>query len=104
MDLSKDHLSIDRIPEEVTIALYIQPKASRDKWVGWHGEEYKLAITAPPIDCKANAHVLKIVAKAFSVAKSQVMIERGELGRHKVVKIISPKLIPDDFKVLLEKH
>ncbi|CAH0532594.1 hypothetical protein VST7929_00433 [Vibrio stylophorae] len=76
------------------IPLYIQPKASRDAIMGMHGDELKIAITAPPIDGKANAHLVKYLAKQFGVAKSKVTVEKGELGRHKRVRITQPVKIP----------
>jgi uncharacterized protein (TIGR00251 family) len=69
--------------DEVWLDVYIQPKASRDQIQGWHGEELKIAITAPPVDGQANAHLIKFLAKQFKVAKSQIVIHKGELGRHK---------------------
>ena len=85
----------------LVLRLYIQPKASRDAIVGLHGDEVKVAITAPPGDGQANAHLVKYLAKQFRVAKSQVVIEKGELGRHKQVKIIHPQTIPTDVAALL---
>ena len=85
----------------LVLRLYIQPKASRDAIVGLHGDEVKVAITAPPVDGQANAHLVKYLAKQFRVAKSQVVIEKGELGRHKQVKIIHPQTIPTDVAALL---
>ena len=82
------------LPAELLLRLYVQPKASRDSWQGIHGEELKLAITAPPVDGKANSHIIKLLAKQFKVAKSHVCIEKGELGRHKRVRIIAPKQLP----------
>jgi hypothetical protein len=76
------------------LRLYIQPKASRDDWVGLHGDEIKVAITAPPVDGKANSHLQKFLAKSFAVAKSQVVIEKGEQSRHKTVLILSPVTLP----------
>nr|WP_042080382.1 hypothetical protein [Escherichia coli] len=67
----------------LVLRLYIQPKASRDSIVGLHGDEVKVAITAPP------------------VAKSQVVIEKGELGRHKQIKIINPQQIPPEIAALI---
>ena len=87
--------------EDLRLKLYIQPKASRDNIVGLHGEELKVAITAPPVDGKANAHLIQYLAKQFKVAKRHVQIEKGELGRHKSVRIISPTLIPDTMKAIL---
>ena len=81
--------------------LYVQPKASRDKILGLHGDELKIAITAPPVDGKANAHLIKFLAKQFKVARGDVEILRGELGRHKQIRILSPKVVPDLVESLL---
>lgn len=86
--------AITLMPGALTIRLYIQPKASRDQIVGLHGDEIKVAITAPPVDGQANAHLVKFIAKQFRVAKSNVVIEKGELGRHKQLHIVNPQQIP----------
>ncbi|EJK2098225.1 DUF167 family protein YggU [Vibrio cholerae] len=88
--------------EDLLLRLYIQPKASRDSIVGLHGEELKVAITAPPIDGKANAHLSKYLAKQCKVAKGSVVIEKGELGRHKQVRILQPSQIPPEIAALIE--
>ncbi len=88
--------------DDLLLRLYIQPKASRDSIVGLHGEELKVAITAPPIDGKANAHLSKFLAKQCKVAKGLVVIEKGELGRHKQVRIQQPSQIPPEIAALLE--
>ncbi|AQP36969.1 MULTISPECIES: DUF167 family protein YggU [Vibrio] len=87
--------------EDLILKLYIQPKASRDSIVGLHGEELKIAITAPPVDGKANAHLTKFLAKQFKVAKGLIEIEKGELGRHKQVRIHSPQVIPEPIEAIL---
>ncbi len=87
--------------DDLLLQLYIQPKASRDQIMGLHGDELKIAITAPPIDGKANAHLSKFLSKQFKVAKSQIEIIKGELGRHKQVKIYSPKVIPESIAHLI---
>jgi len=86
----------------LVLRLYIQPKASRDCIIGLHGDELKVAITAPPVDGKANAHLVKYLAKQFRVAKGQVLVEKGELGRHKQIKIIDPQQIPTEVAALLD--
>lgn len=85
----------------LVLRLYIQPKASRDSIVGLHGDEVKVAITAPPVDGQANSHLVKFLGKQFRVAKSQVVIEKGELGRHKQIKIINPQQIPPEIAALI---
>jgi len=93
--------AVSTCEDGLVLRLYIQPKASRDAIVGLHGDEVKVAITAPPVDGQANAHLVKYLAKQFRVAKSQVVIKKGELGRHKQVKIIHPQTIPTDVAALL---
>ena len=85
----------------LVLRLYIQPKASRDSIVGLHGDEVKVAITAPPVDGQANSHLIKYLAKQFKVAKGQVQIVRGELGRHKTVTVHAPKQLPQEIALLL---
>ena len=87
-------VAVRRDGDDLWLDLLIQPKASRDQIQGWHGEELKIAITAPPVDGQANAHLIKFLAKQFKVAKSQIVIHKGELGRHKTVRITSPQQLP----------
>ncbi|PQJ90103.1 DUF167 family protein YggU [Aliivibrio sifiae] len=87
--------------DDLILRLYLQPKASRDQIVGIHGEELKIAITAPPVDGKANAHLIKYFSKLFKVAKGKITVEKGELNRHKQVRIHSPEIIPEAIKQLL---
>ncbi|ENV9332623.1 DUF167 family protein YggU [Klebsiella aerogenes] len=94
--------AVEVCADGLVLRLYIQPKASRDSLVGLHGDELKVAITAPPIDGQANAHLVKYLAKQFRVAKSQVLIEKGELGRHKQIKIIHPQQIPPAVAALAD--
>ncbi|ALB69467.1 DUF167 family protein YggU [Cronobacter muytjensii] len=94
--------AVSKTVDGLVLRLYIQPKASRDSIIGLHGDELKVAITAPPVDGQANAHLVKYLAKQFRVAKSQVVIEKGELGRHKQVKIIDPQQIPTEVAAVTE--
>ncbi|MCD1127238.1 DUF167 family protein YggU [Jinshanibacter sp. LJY008] len=93
--------AVEQHSDAIILRLYIQPKASRDQIVGLHGEELKVAITAPPVDGQANAHLIKFLAKQFRVAKGLVTIEKGELGRHKQVRIDNPQQVPAEIKLLL---
>lgn len=83
--------------EDLLLRLYLQPKSSRDEFVGKYGEELKIAITAPPIDGKANTHLVKFLSKQFAVAKSAITVEKGLQNRHKLVRIKQPKKLPSIF-------
>jgi uncharacterized protein (TIGR00251 family) len=91
--MSKAYLTQDA--DDLLLRLVLQPKASRDAFVGLLGDELKIAITAPPIDGQANKHLIKFLSKQFKVAKSAVIVEKGLLNRHKLVRIKNPKQIPD---------
>ncbi len=87
--------------EDLLLRVYVQPKASRDQIVGLHGDELKIAITAPPVDGQANRYLTQFLSKQFKVAKGQINIEKGETGRHKQIRIMSPGKLPDTVKALL---
>ena len=84
-------------PDGIRLRIFLQPKASRDQIVGLHDGELKIAITAPPVDGTANAHLLKYLSKLFKVPKSSIMLEKGELQRHKQIFVPSPKLMPKEI-------
>jgi len=81
--------------EDLILRLRVQPKASRDAFVGPYGEdEYKVALTAPPIEGKANEQLLKFVAKAFGLPRSRVLLESGDHSRSKCLRLKSPSRLP----------
>lgn len=83
--------------EDLILACHLQPKASRDEFAGLHGDRLKIRLTAPPLEGKANAHLLAFLGKAFGVAKSHVSLESGELNRQKRVRIHAPQKLPAEL-------
>jgi uncharacterized protein (TIGR00251 family) len=81
--------------EDLILECHLQPKASRDEFAGLHGERLKIRLTAPPVDGKANAHLLAFLASAFAVGKSQVSLESGQQSRQKRVRIKQPRQLPE---------
>ncbi|MDO8697153.1 MAG: DUF167 domain-containing protein [Pseudomonas sp.] len=81
--------------EDLILDCHLQPKASCDEFAGLHGERLKIRLTAPPVEGKANAHLLAFLGAAFGVAKSQVELLSGELNRQKRVRIRQPKKLPE---------
>jgi uncharacterized protein (TIGR00251 family) len=80
--------------EDLVLALRVQPRAARDELAGPHGDRLRVRITAPPVDGKANAHLLRFLAGCFGVPLANVALERGETGRDKQVRIRRPGRIP----------
>ena len=83
--------------EDLVIDCHLQPKASKDEFAGLHGERLKIRLTAPPVEGKANAHLMAFLGKAFGVAKSLVTLENGELNRQKRVRIRAPQKLPAEL-------
>ncbi|MCU7844133.1 MAG: DUF167 family protein [Candidatus Thiodiazotropha sp. (ex Monitilora ramsayi)] len=81
--------------DDLILHLRIQPKASKDALCGPYGDnEYKITLTAPPVDGKANAHLVRFIAKRFGVPRSNVSLVSGEHSRSKCVRLKSPKQLP----------
>jgi uncharacterized protein (TIGR00251 family) len=69
------------------LRLRVSAGASRTRVLGPHGGALKLSVKAPPERGKANREVLALVAKAFSLAPSDVMLIAGETSPDKVVRL-----------------
>lgn len=81
--------------ERLLLSVRVQPRASRDEIVGPHGDDaLKVRITAPPVDGKANAHLIRFLAKAFRVPRSRVTLVGGDSSRSKHLSIDSPTTLP----------
>jgi uncharacterized protein (TIGR00251 family) len=85
--------------EDLLLDCRLQPKASTDEFVGEHDGQLKIRITAPPVDGKANAHLVRFLAKAFGVPQGQVTIERGDTGRSKRIRIRAPGKFPASLPI-----
>jgi len=55
--------------------------------VGVVGDALKLAVTAPPVEGKANQAVIEFFAEFFAIPRSSVSIASGETSRNKVVRV-----------------
>ncbi|HEY1526524.1 MAG TPA: DUF167 domain-containing protein [Candidatus Angelobacter sp.] len=71
----------------VTFAVKVHPRARKNAITGVLGDALKLALTAPPVDGKANHAVVEFFADLFAIPRSSVTIASGETSRNKVVRI-----------------
>lgn len=68
------------------IAVRVTPRASRNA-VLLDGETIRVLVTVVPEDGKANAAVVKLLAKALGVAKSRLELLRGATARDKLFRL-----------------
>lgn len=78
-------LELAATEDGVVLKIWAKPLASRSRLVGIHEGALAVAIAAPPVDGKANAELLKTLAKALGVPRSQLQLQRGEASKHKQV-------------------
>lgn len=70
-----------------TLDIHVQPRAKRDEIAGWHGGRLRVRLTAPPVDGAANEALIRFLAKALGVRRSQITLTLGERGRDKTLRI-----------------
>jgi uncharacterized protein (TIGR00251 family) len=70
------------------ITLRVQPGAARRRVVGKVGDEWKIAVTAPPVDGKANDACIAMLAEICGVAKSAVSLVSGASSRRKIFDVV----------------
>jgi uncharacterized protein (TIGR00251 family) len=71
----------------VTLAVKVQPRAQKNAVAGVVGEALKLALTAPPVEGRANEAVVEFVAELFRIPRSSVTIASGLSSRNKVIRL-----------------
>ncbi len=63
----------------------VQPRASRTEVAGRHGSELRIRLTAPPVDGAANEALIRFLAEALGLARSEMLLVSGAGSRSKVV-------------------
>lgn len=85
-------LPLTELPEGIRVAVKLTPKASHDAVLGLGCDAdgstaLRVAVTAPPEHGKANAALIKLLAKAWRIPKSSISIASGATSRHKTVLV-----------------
>ena len=70
-----------------TLAVRVQPGARTARVVGVHGDALKIAVSAPPVEGRANEDVCSFVAQIAGVRPRQVSVVSGASNRSKVLLI-----------------
>jgi hypothetical protein len=84
----------------VELTLKIVPNAKKTEVVGVENDAVKLRLSALPIEGRANEELVAFFSKSFKMAKRDVEIISGELGRNKRVRVPKNEKILDFLRVL----
>jgi uncharacterized protein YggU (UPF0235/DUF167 family) len=68
------------------IAVRVTPRAARNAVVA-EADGLRVYVTTVPEDGRANAAVVKLLAKAMGVAKTRLVLVRGQTSRNKVFRL-----------------
>ncbi len=80
-------ISIRDTPHGATFNVRVHPRARKNAITGEVGDALKLALTAPPIDGRANEAVIAFFAEFLNVPRSSVTIAAGQSSRNKVIRV-----------------
>lgn len=84
----QNSISFEETASAVTFAVKVAPRASRNAILGTLGDALKVALTAPPVDGKANEACVAFFAELLEVPRSSVSIVAGESSRNKRIRIV----------------
>jgi len=71
----------------ISFAVKVHPRAKMNQISGEVGDAWKVSLTAPPIEGRANEACIAFFAKLLKVPRSSVSIASGATSRNKVIRI-----------------
>jgi uncharacterized protein len=80
-------IELKESPTGTTFTVKVRPRARKNAITGEVGDALKLALTAPPVDGKANEACIEFFAKLLKVPRSSVTIAAGQTSRNKVIRV-----------------
>ena len=93
--LRKDQMLIIREhPNGIVFKVFVQPRSSKNKIVGIHGDALKVKVTAPPVAGAANKVCLKFLAKCLTTPYFRLEIISGQNSRSKQILLRSEQVPP----------
>jgi uncharacterized protein (TIGR00251 family) len=69
------------------IDVRLKPRAKNDRIAVRADGTIEVAVTSPPVDDRANAHLVSLLAERLGIPKSSMSIVSGRHGRNKVVAV-----------------
>jgi uncharacterized protein len=80
-------IPLEESAKGIAFSVKVHPRARKNAITGTVGEALKLALTAPPLEGRANQAVIEFFADLFEIPRSSVTIASGATSRNKVVRI-----------------
>lgn len=71
----------------VRVYVKVSPRSSKNEVTKISEGEYKVKLTAAPVEGQANMALIEILSKYFKVAKSNIEIVGGKTAKIKIIDI-----------------
>jgi uncharacterized protein len=71
----------------VTFSVKVHPRAKKNAITGELGDAFKVSLTGPPVEGRANEGLIEFFAKLLKVPRSSVTIASGQASRRKVIRV-----------------
>jgi hypothetical protein len=75
------------VADGCTLSVRLHPGARKNGVTGIHADSVKIALTAPPVDGKANEGLIAFLADALQLPRARVALVAGATSRAKIVRI-----------------
>jgi uncharacterized protein (TIGR00251 family) len=82
-------ISIRDTPSGATFQVKVHPRAKKNAITGEVGDALRVALTAPPVEGRANEACIAFLAEVLNVPRSSVTIAAGQSSRNKVILVSS---------------
>lgn len=73
--------------KSITVAVRVQPRASRNEMIVQADGSLKVYLTAAPAKGAANAALVEFLAKALRIPRQSLSIVAGKSGRNKLISV-----------------
>jgi len=71
----------------VTISVLLKPGAKKDAITINQDNSFTISVTSPPVEGKANLHLIKLLSEKLRLPKSSFEIKTGIKSRKKIITI-----------------
>jgi uncharacterized protein len=75
------------VTDGCTLSVRVHPGARKNAVTGIHADSLKIALTAPPVDGKANEMLITFLAEALRLPRARIALIAGLSSRNKTLRI-----------------
>ncbi len=75
------------VADGCTLSIRVHPGARKNAVTGIHADSLKIALTAPPVDGKANEMLIAFLAEALRLPRARIALVAGVSSRNKTLRI-----------------